>query len=192
MKNFIFELNKYSPLILALITLIYVLLTYQMLKINKKTINAIKEQNESHFRPYIQIRTYVRNHAIYLLIKNIGKSIANNVKFVIDQDIFQHGKPERNIREFPLFKEGVETIPPDQEYHIVLAIYTLFFKDENNKKLPVKFQITCSYSFFNKTVKEKHIIDIKSYQKTADITDEIVEQLKELNKNIKDINSQSN
>lgn len=196
MENVISFLNEYSGLVLAFATLVLVFVTgfyaywtSRIARSNDKLIKAMQEEHEAQRRPYIQIRTYDRLEAVVcLLIKNVGRTAARNVKFEIDQDIFQYGKPERNIKEFPLFKDGAEAIPPETEYHIDLAQYQLFFTDEQDKakmpKLPSIFKITCIYSFFDKTVKEETVIDIKSTRHTAVVTNEIAYRLKEIKKEI--------
>ncbi len=196
MQNVVNFLCEYSGLLLALVTFVLVIITglyaywtRRIAQSNEKLIKAMQEEHEAQRRPYIQIRTYDRLEAIVcLLIKNVGKTAARNVKFEIDQDIFQYGKPERNIKEFPLFKDGAEAIPPETEYHIDLAQYQLFFADEQDKeempKLPSIFKITCIYSFFDKSVKEETVIDIKSTRKTVLATNIVAYRLKEIKEEV--------
>jgi len=192
MIGFISCLNKYSELLLTIITAINVILVYITLKTNKDVIKIMKEQHEAERRPYIQIRTYNRlGFIVCLLIKNVGKSSAKNVKFELDKDIFKFGYPQRNIKEFPLFKEGIKFFPPETEYHIDLGQHWLFFKKGINKEqLPLLFKITCTYSFFNKTVIEETLIDIKSTFKTTILTNETIDELRELKKEIAKISKE--
>jgi len=202
MQNVINFLHEYSGLLLAFVTFVLVIITglyaywtRRIAQSNEKLIKAMQEEHEAQRRPYIQIRTYDRLEAIVcLLIKNVGKTAARNVKFEIDQDIFQYGKPERNIKEFPLFKDGAEAIPPETEYHIDLAQYQLFFTEEQDErkitKLPLLFKITCTYSFFDKNVKEETVIDIKSTRKTAVATNEIAYRLKEMKEELAKIRTE--
>lgn len=192
MTDFISCLNKYSELILTIITAINVFLVYRTLKTSKDVIKIMKEQYEAERRPYIQIRTYYRQGFIVcLLIKNVGKSSARNVKFKLEKDIFKFGNSQLNIKEFPLFKEGIKFFPPETEYHIDLGQHWLFFKKEINKEqLPLLFKITCTYSFFNKTITEETLIDIKSFFKTTLPTNETIYELKELKKEIAKISKE--
>lgn len=188
MENILSFLNKYSQLLLILITTIYVFLTYKILK-------NIKKEREDRMRPYIHIREYLKFSFIEcLLIKNVGKTAAKNVSFQLDKDIYQYGDTQRNIKDLSLFKEGVKFFPPEAEYHINLAQYQLFFKedrDRNENVLPLIFKITSTYSYDiygfkknTKTVKEETIIDIKSTYKTNIPSNEIANEIKELRSEI--------
>ncbi len=192
MESIIKFLNEYSNLLLAFVSFVLVIITgfyaawtRRIAQSNEKLIKATQEESEAQRRPYIQIRTYNRLGAIAcLLIKNVGKTSAINVRFEIDHDIFQYGKQERNIKDFPLFREGAKSIPPETEYHIDIAQYQLFFADDQDKtdmpKLPSIFKITCSYSFFGKNVKEETVIDIKSARNTLAVSGEIAYRLNEI------------
>jgi len=141
-------------------------------------------------RPYLNVRSYLRDRAVEcLLIKNVGNSPAYNVKFDIDRDFYQHGKTDRNIREFPIFTNVIKSIAPRTEYHIDLAQYRLFHERNRNEILiPISFTITAKFSyrsiFFLKTVEEKTIIDMKPTYMTKVVPADIPSELKILNDNL--------
>lgn len=176
-------LNKYSNIILAILTGLYVLLTYKILNANKTLMQRMALQAEEQKRAYINIRASDRAKAIvFLIIKNIGKTAATNVKFKLDKDIKRFGNKE-NLKEIPLFKEGVTFFPPESEYQIDVAQYWFFYPDEKNKTrevLPSEFKITCTYETLDKTYTEETIIDIKSTYKTNYMMDEGVEKLEDI------------
>jgi len=174
-----------NPLLtLSGLTALYVFLTFLIL------IHMRKEREDLR-RPYIQINSYARERSLEcLLIKNVGQTAAEDVRFLLDKDFFQYGKPERNIREFPLFTSGIKSIPPNNEYHIGLAQYQLFFSEDRDENIiPTSFSITCTYSyktylFKKKKIKEKTTIDVEATRKTLLPSRDLPLELKELNKEL--------
>lgn len=163
-----FNLIIQNPtLTLSGLTAIYVFLTFMIL-------NQMRKELDEFRRPYIQIRSYMRDRAMEcLLIKNVGHTVADDVKFILDKDFFQHGDRNRNIKELPIFTDGIKSVPPQMEYYIDLALYQHFFSEDRDENIiPTSFTITCTYSYKNyffrkKRVKEKTTIDIESTEKTT-------------------------
>lgn len=176
-------LNRYSNIILAILTGIYVYVTYKILNANKALIQRMVLESEEQKRAYINIRASDRAKAIvFLIIKNIGKTAAKNIKFKLDKDIKRFGNRE-NLKDIPLFKEGVTFFPPESEYQIDVAQFWLFFPDEKNNNrevLPSEFKITCTYETLGKIYTEETIIDIKSTYKMNYMMDEGVVKLEDI------------
>jgi len=167
MEKYLNFILQYPTLILSGLTAVYVFLTFMIL-------NQMRNEREELRRPYIQIRSYLRERAVECLqIKNVGQTAAEDVKFILDKDFFQHGDRKRNIKELPIFKNGIKSVPPKMEYYIDLAQYQLFFsKNRDENIIPTSFTITCIYSykyyfFSKKKVKEKTTIDIESTEYTT-------------------------
>ena len=94
MNDILKLINQNSNLILAFLTAVYVVFTYRILKANKGMLEANRdlikfmvEENEKNWRPYILIRTYDKGFINCLLIKNVGKSAAENVKFKLKEGV---------------------------------------------------------------------------------------------------------
>ena len=180
MQEILYYFKQNSSFVLSILTAVYVLLTFFIL------IQMRKEHIASR-RAYLNVRTYLRDRAVdCLLIKNIGNTPAYNVKFDLDKDFYQHGKTDRNIREFPVFTNVIESIAPRTEYHIDLAQYQLFFEEERDDNLvPTSFTITANYSyrsiFFRKKVKERTTIDMMPTYMTKIVPSDIPSELKILN-----------
>lgn len=183
MQEILCYFKQNSSFVLAILTAVYVILTFFIL------IQMRKEQIESR-RPYLNVRTYLRDRAVEcLLIKNVGNSPAYKVKFDLDKNFYQHGKADRNIKEFPFFTDVIKSISPRTEYHFDLAQYQLFHeKDRNDNIIPTSFTITAKYSFrsifFRKKVKEKTTIDMKPTYMTKIVPSDILSELKILNDKI--------
>jgi len=183
MQEILCYFKQNSSFVLSILTAVYVFLTFFIL-------NQMRKDQIASRRPYLNVRSYLRDRAVEcLLIKNVGNSPAYNVKFDIDRDFYQHGKTDRNIREFPIFTNVIKSIAPRTEYHIDLAQYRLFHERNRNEILiPISFTITAKFSyrsiFFLKTVEEKTIIDMKPTYMTKVVPADIPSELKILNDNL--------
>lgn len=180
MQEILCYFKQNSSFVLSILTAVYVFLTFFIL-------NQMRKDQIASRRPYLNVRSYLRDRAVEcLLIKNVGNSPAYNVKFDIDRDFYQHGKKDRNIREFPIFTNVIKSIAPRTEYHIDLAQYQLFHeKNRNEILIPISFTITAKFSyrsiFFLKTVEEKTTIDMKPTYMTKVVPADIPSELKILN-----------
>lgn len=180
MQEILCYFKQNSSFVLSILTAVYALLTLFIL------IQMRKDQIASR-RPYFNIRCYLRDRAVEcLLIENVGNSPAYNVKFDLDRDFYQHGKEDRNIKEFPIFTNVIKSIAPRTSYHIDLAQYQLFHeKNRNDSIIPISFTITAKFSyrsmFFLKTVEEKTTIDMKPTYMTKIVPSDIPSELKILN-----------
>jgi len=182
-------LKKYSNIILVIITGIYAYLT-------RKVLINTRNEHESMMRPYIIINSFLRDEAIVsLLIKNVGKTAAWDVRFDLDKNIYQHKKPERNIKEFELFRNGTSCMPPGEEYRIDLSIYQDFYEiDKNAFSPPNRIKIKSEYSYESiahrkkrRTVIEDTIIDFQSSLNTSIPRNEIVKAIQEVSKKIEEL-----
>jgi len=155
-------------ILLVCITGMYAFLTYRILRANRQTIDEMQKQNESYIRPYILISAFVPSASIVfcLRIKNIGKSIASNVKLEISSDFYQFGgnKESDNLKNFSCFVNQIRSIPPDSEINFELAQSFVIFGDKADPlKTPTTFVVTARYDWGNKYYTESTTIDLKPY-----------------------------
>lgn len=174
--------------ILVLITAIYAYLTHRMAKSSEASVEAIKQQSEDTLRPYITITPFIRPQALclYLRISNTGRTGAQNLQLTIDRDFFQWGKSDQaalNLRNHNTFSIPIDNFPPSAELLFALAQgFVLFNKSANPNITPLQFNITATYEFFGKTVKETNRIDLRPYFRTEGEYDPLVEELEKIRK----------
>jgi hypothetical protein len=171
--------------ILVIITGIYVFLTYLILRANRDTIKEMQKQNESYLRPYILISVFIPSGSIvfYLRIKNIGKSIAGNVKLEMDRDFYQFGgnNASDNIKTFACFASQIKSFPPDSEINLELAQGFVVFGEKGDPlKTPKSFVVTARYDWENRHYVESTTIDLNPYLGSISPPDPMYEILKEI------------
>ncbi len=177
---------------LVLITAFYAWATFRILRANEKVVEVMHEQAEAVTRPYITVAPVLEpdNPIFYLRISNTGKTSANKLKLTIDKSFHKFGEKsgERDLATFAAFNQIIESFPPGAEITFSLAqSFKLFSEDADEEILPQSFTITAEYSYENKTVKERNIIDLKAYFGADIPQDPYVRKLKDISKAIEKV-----
>ncbi len=111
----------------TLITLIlYVIKTWEMAAASKrsaeiaeKTLQELRDTRDAEIAPYVIAYMDVpdSDRQLYLIIKNIGKSMATNIKITFDPPL-QTPYPDMLARVLP--KDGIPSMPPNYEIRTVV------------------------------------------------------------------------
>ncbi|MFC7513575.1 hypothetical protein ACFQUU_01010 [Herbaspirillum sp. GCM10030257] len=180
--------TDYLTAILVFITAIYSYLTHKMAKASEASVQAMREQSEAMFRPYVTISPYVRPHTtvLYLRIENTGRSAAENLQLSMDRDFFQFGEVTRtdhNLRTKAAFVEPIQNLPPSEKLVFALAQgFLIFGSGADPNRLPQQFKITAQYRFGEKEFTEVNCIDLRPYIGSEGERDPVVEELERLRK----------
>lgn len=181
-------LKEYSNVIIAFLTLLYVVLTYLILESNNKTI---KEQ----LRPYVIVTMPTSGFEIFFSIKNYGKRPAFNVDINVEPDLDSIQQKQFKGSHRPLLKHAF--IGPNQEFRNFFAASLVAFESSPREKINTIFTFHCNYSDSEgNKYSEKYSIDLSSYlyelkmlEKDTDyLLGEISSHLKKINENIEFLN----
>ena len=168
------ELNKYSSLILMFATLVYVYFTY---KLTKETTKL----REVETTPFISI--YIKpDHFLKLIIENIGKSPAYDVKFEMDEKYKQYFKCGCD------FKRKISYFSPNQRLIIGMDAYTKLSKLDFDY-IPIKVKY---YSKNNDKYEETFFVEWKYLSGTSlksNALEEIPKELEKISSEIKNLNN---
>jgi len=179
---FLDNVNNYSSLVLMIATLIYVYFTYRLTKETTKL-------REVETTPFISM--YAKpDFILTLVIENIGKAPAYDVKFEMDEkykSLFQCGCD---------LKHNISYFSPNQQLTISMDTYPTLEKSEFTN-IPIKVRY---YSKDKKLFEDSFIIEWK-YLSGSDINtnnlkevkkaiEATTKEIKELNKIIQDKNYQ--
>lgn len=185
-----FNATEYLTFSLVVITGLYAFFTYKILKANQNSVSAMQKQMEASSRPYVtaRISMQVGEPFFYLNIENIGKTAAKNLILSIDKDFFQYGekKAERNIKEFPVFKNNVSELPAGTHlFYPLISSVDILSDSADTELVPREFSVTAEYAYFNKkVVKEVFHFDLSAYQNCIALKDPIVTAINAVTKEI--------
>ncbi len=106
------------------------------------TIKEMKEAREQESAPYIVVYFDVPQNKplIYLIIKNVGKSIATDVKFTFTPSLSSN--VFKNINDTPLIKDGIRSLPPNYELR---TFFDGVINRFDNATFPMTYRVEVSY-----------------------------------------------
>ncbi|WP_424353789.1 hypothetical protein [Methanobacterium sp. MBAC-LM] len=148
--------------------IIYVWKTYDMAvsteksaEVSKLTLQEMKETRDQEIAPYVVAYFEFKNHDINLVIKNVGKGLAKNVKIEFDPKLV-NSIPEHDINDVAFIKEGIGSMPPKYKVETFFDSSIGYY---GNEELPSKYNAKITYyGGLNETKRTtEHILDIGAY-----------------------------
>ena len=124
------------------------ILNWRIANANKGMLDNIREQYRDLLRPVVFPSIQVREQIVLVLVfANTGRSPAYRVRAQLDTDFFQFANPQRNIRDFNIFKDEIPVLAPGTELPIDLAQgFNLNTEVDGRNLTPTTFNITVSYA----------------------------------------------
>lgn len=166
---------------LVIITAMYAVFTFRIMRANERTVQAIHDQSENALRPYVDIGviTPPNSHMFMLRVANTGRTGARNVRLEIDRDFFQYGQKDgTNLRKTTVFTQPIEQLSPGAEIRFGLGFGPQLVGDVVDSTLtPPVFEITAVYSYGTRTVTERTTIDMRPYRDAMRLSDPIATEL---------------
>ena len=168
--------------LLVIIAGFYAWATYRILKANEGVVTAMREYLLAANRPYVTVTIFLRaaNPIFYLSIKNIGKSPARDLLLKIDKDFWRFGerRNDKNIKSLNAFSKSIESLPPNAELQIALALGAQVFGAGSDPNVtPPVFTIEARYSGVGKQQYTEHTtVDLHAYLATDIPQDSLVSE----------------
>jgi len=106
------------------------------------TIKEMKEAREQENAPYIVVYFDIpqNKHVINLVIKNVGKSIATDVKLTFTPSLSSN--VFKDINDTPLIKNGISSLPPNYELQ---TLFDGIINRFGNAAFPMTYTVEVSY-----------------------------------------------
>nr|QEO74137.1 hypothetical protein [uncultured bacterium] len=170
---------------LVVITAVYAWVTFRMMRTSERTLQAMRDQSEASLRPYVTVSAFTvpNNFLFFLRISNTGRTAAQNVRLELDRDFYQYGGEAGgvNLRSAVAFREPIQQLPPGAEIVFGLAEGVVILGERNDPAVtPPVFAISATYSYSDRTVSERTVIDLRPYSAGMNAPDPIATELKKL------------
>jgi len=180
---------EFLTALLVVITGFYAWVTYRILKANELVVEAMRDQSESTYRPYVTVSPFLEpdNPIFYLRIANLGKTAAIGLRLELDRSFFKFGERSDNndLASFAAFNHPIDSLPPDSEIVFGLAQgFVIFAENADPTTCPTTFTVTASYKFGSRQVEERQVIDLKPYLHADVPQDPVIRKLKAINDSI--------
>jgi hypothetical protein len=175
----------------VIITAIYAWLTYQILKANRATVQAMEAQSMALTRPYIAVSAGAERGSILFLltIANTGSTSAERVSLTMDRPFHQFGDSDKNIANMNAFVGVIPSFPPRFELNFHLGTSIQIYGGERaNAPMPQTFTVTATYhSSSGHEFVEATTVDLRALYGTAVVKDRGVDELKEITVAVKSL-----
>ncbi len=177
-------LNIISSFIVAVATVVYVILTYKILKHNKRI-------NDELVRPYVIAKIYNLNNELTLEFANIGKRMAYNLKLDFIPDLDELSLKTEDKKIILIDYKRVLSQSSLAPGHVIKSFlnFGFHFLENKDKEKQYIYNVSISYndSEDNK-YSEKFIINLDNiiYEKQGANFNEIV-YLESISKSLKEI-----
>lgn len=183
------NLSEWLTLANVLLTAVFAGLTLFILRANRAAVSAMREQMADQNRPFASVTVQVRmgTPVIQLLIKNVGRSPAQNLRLRLDRDFFQFGEKGegRNLAKQSAFSLPIDCLPPMAELLFDLGMgFKIFENGADTTICPHTFEVSAEYMFGKSKYSEKTRVDLRPYLGTSVPHHPVVEELGRVRKSI--------
>ena len=183
------NLPEWLTLVNVLLTAIFAGLTFFILRANRAAVGAMREQMEDQNRPFVAVTVQVRmgTPVLQLLIRNVGRSPAQNLRLRLDRDFFQFGEQaeSRNLAKQSAFSQSIDCLPPMSELLFDLGMgFEIFASGADPTICPHTFEVSAEYEYGKNKYSEKTHVDLQPYMGTSVPRHPVVEELERVRKSI--------
>ncbi len=183
------NLPEWLTLANVLLTAMFAGLTFFILRANRAAVGAMREQMADQNRPFVAVTVQVRmgTPVIQLLIRNVGRSPAQNLRLRLDRDFFQFGEQaeSRNLAKQSALSQSIDCLPPMSELLFDLGMgFEIFASGADPTICPHTFEVSAEYEYGKNKYSEKTHVDLQPYMGTSVPRHPVVEELERVRKSI--------
>lgn len=153
-------------------------------------VYAIKQVSEAQRLRRAQVRPFVvvdiePGWILYLTVENIGTTLARDVRFHFEPELSGTVRPDSELREAPLLRNGVKSLPPRKRYRI---FFDSFIERTKEDKLPMEYVATATYTDDEGTTyKDQYVLDLNAFLHASPEEKGLPELVKEVEKIRKEV-----
>ena len=183
------NLSEWLTLANVLLTAMFAGLTFFILRANRAAVGAMREQMADQNRPFVSVSVQVRmgTPIVQLLIRNVGRSPAQNLRLRLDRNFFQYGEKGdgRNLAKQSAFSQAIDCLPPMSELLFDLGMgFKIFESGADPTICPHTFEVSAEYEYGKNKYSEKTHVDLQPYMGTSVPRHPVVEELERVRKSI--------
>jgi len=188
------HLSEWLTVANVLLTAIFAGLTFFILRANRAAVAAMRDQMADQNRPFVAVTVQVRmgTPVIQLLVKNAGRSPAENLRLHLDRDFFQFGEKgeSRNLAKQSAFSKTIDCLPPMSELLFDLGVgHQIFAGEADQAVCPHTFTVSAEYQHVKSKYSEQTHVDLRPYMGTSVPQHPVVEEMERVRKSIDKLTS---
>jgi len=141
---------------LLAVTGAYVWATFRLLAATRQQL-----WEASRPRLLVAVRTNQGGQFMVLHIENVGASPAFNLRLNLDRPVHQAFGDNKDLREMPLFANGLRMLPPNTPTRFGLGVaFTYLDEKADRTKHPLSFDVSATYERDGRTIRDQFPVDI--------------------------------
>lgn len=129
-----------------------------------RLVQAARDQLWEASRPRMLVaaRTNQGGQFLLLHIENVGTSPAYNLRIGIDRAVHRDFGRMEDIRDAPLFRNGLRALPPKTPSRFGLgSSFDYLAEDTDRSKHPLSFSVTATYEHNGRIITDTFPIDVE-------------------------------
>lgn len=103
----------------------------------------MRHVDEQKSRPYVIVDFEFRGQTIFLQIRNIGATMARDVRIKFDQPLVSSIERPRRIADSPLFREPIPMIAPGRRISVLFDTFPE--RNKRRNEFPMQYGVTIEY-----------------------------------------------
>lgn len=130
-----------------------------------KQLGEAKRLREAQARPFVMIDFDIKDHLIFLVISNIGKTLARDVKFIVEPALVPT-KEGYAAKDLTIFREGMPILPPGK---VIRTVFDSFPEREARQDLPDRFEVIVRYRGESDSFEDRIDLDLDLYRNLVSV-----------------------
>lgn len=166
--------NKNQGIMMVILTFVYGITTYFILKANQKSVEEMKLTREETNRPYVIV--YFEREVkgfVHLIIENIGPTMAKQIKVNITPAL--NTPISMPLSKSYLLNKPIKYMPPKFKYKAYAGDLKDIKKEDGNYNL---FEVVISYDSNQTSYEETYELDLNVHKDILMLEDESVRELR--------------
>jgi hypothetical protein len=190
-----------TQILILLILIIYVIKTWRMSSTTQAaaevfalSLQVMKEARDQEIAPYVVVYFDIMNEEkiIYLVVKNIGKSTARDVRIQFKPKLI--GDSGEDMSELPIIKNGIASLSPNHEIRIFVDSTTAFFFERKDQPLTHEVKISFYGGLKDTQRVTEQVIDLTADKRLSSIAQRggrnLINEVENISRNIERISKE--
>jgi hypothetical protein len=190
-----------TEILILLALIIYIIKTWRLSSATQAaaevfalSLQVMKEARDLEIAPYIiaYIDISFEDKILYLVIKNIGKSTAKDVRIQCKPKLI--GNSGEDISELTIIKNGIASLSPNQEIRIFVDSTTAFFLEQPDQSLIYELKISFYGGLKDTQRTTDQILDLTADKRLVNMIQNnghsLISKVEKLGKNIEQISKE--
>jgi hypothetical protein len=116
--------------------------TREAARVSEKTLQEMKDARDQEVAPHViaYFDLPLNEHVIYLAIKNVGKSVASNIRIEFEPKLVGHRNEDFTM--LPFVRDGIGSMPPGYEIRTFVDTSMAMLAKQSNRSLTYKAKVT--------------------------------------------------